>query len=76
MDDRPVVPSVATLEHAAMHADAFLVGQFLLLVSLMAATIEYCEVLQRRTIARRMAALTEEAARSGLGGLVRVFITD
>lgn len=59
-----------------MHADALFIGQFLALVALMSGTIEYCEVLQRRMSARRFAALSEEAATSGLGGLVRVFISD
>ena len=59
-----------------MNADAVFVAQFLALVALMSATIEYCEVLQRRAAARRMAALREEAATSGLGGLVRVFMAD
>ena len=40
-----------------MEADANFVAQFLALVALMSATIEYCEVLQRRAARRRMAAL-------------------
>jgi hypothetical protein len=59
-----------------MQADTVFVAQFLALVALMAATIEYCEMLQRRQLTRRYALLREEAASSGLTGLVRVFIAD
>ena len=59
-----------------MQADAVFVGQFLSLVALMAGTIEYCEMLQRRSLARRYALLRAEAADSGLGGLVRLFVAD
>jgi hypothetical protein len=76
MDDGPVAAVCPRSEDAGMQADAFFIEQFLALVALMAATIEYCEVLQRRAAARRMAALNDEAARTGLGGLVRVFIAE
>lgn len=59
-----------------MQANPALVAQFLTLVALMSATIEYCEVLQRRQLSRRYEALREEAASSGLTGLVRVFVAD
>jgi hypothetical protein len=59
-----------------MQADTVFVAQFLALVALMAATIEYCEMLQRRQLGRRYDLLREEAADSGLNGLVRVFIAD
>jgi hypothetical protein len=59
-----------------MQADTVFVAHFLSLVALMAATIEYCEMLQRRQGTRRYALLRQEAADSGLSGLVRVFIAD
>ena len=59
-----------------MQADATFIAQFLVLVALMAGTIEYCEMLQRRVTARRFATLSAEAADSGLGGLVRLFVAD
>ncbi len=59
-----------------MQADAVFVGQFLAFVALMAGTIEYCEVLQRRSLARSYAVLRAEAADSALGGLIRVFAAD
>ena len=59
-----------------MQADAAFVAQFLVLVALMAGTIEYCELLQRRALARRYALLRAEAGDSGLGGLVRLFVAD
>ena len=59
-----------------MQADTAFVAHFLALVALMAATIEYCEMLQRRALVRRYARLREEAADSGLSGLVRVFVAD
>lgn len=59
-----------------MQADTVFVAHFLSLVALMAGTIEYCEMLQRRQLARRYAALRDEAAANGLGGLVRIFVAD
>jgi len=59
-----------------MQADTAFVAQFLSLVALMAATIEYCEMLQRRQVARYYATQRAEAAETGLRGLVRVFIAD
>jgi hypothetical protein len=59
-----------------MQADTVFVAHFLALVGLMAGTIEYCEMLQRRQLMRRYALLRDEAAVSGLRGLVRVFVAD
>jgi len=59
-----------------MQPDVQLTAQFLSLVALMAATIEYCEILTRRQHARADAALAAEAKASGLVGLVRVFAAD
>jgi hypothetical protein len=56
--------------------DTQLVAQFLTLVALMAATIEYCELMRRRQEGRVNAALGEQAAVTGLQGLVRVFLAD
>ena len=59
-----------------MQPDPFLTAQFLSFVALMAATIEYCEVLRRRQLRRLADAASREAADSGLQGLVRVLISD
>ena len=59
-----------------MQPDPQLTAQFLTVVALIAATIEYCELLRRRQIARADAALSAEAQASGLVGLVRVFVAD
>jgi len=59
-----------------MQPDVQLTVQFLALVALMAATIEYCEILNRRQRARAEAALAAEAQASGLAGLVRIFAAD
>ena len=59
-----------------MQPDPHLTAQFLTVVALIAATIEYCELLKRRQLARAEAALAAEAQASGLAGLVRVFIAD
>ena len=59
-----------------MQAHTVFVAHFLSLVALMAGTIEYCEMLQRRQLMRRYALLREEAAITGLRGLVRVFVAD
>ncbi|HEX6139628.1 MAG TPA: hypothetical protein VF013_04090 [Candidatus Limnocylindria bacterium] len=59
-----------------MQAEPELVARFLSLVALMAATIEYCELLRRRQTSRAVARLQVESAQSGLIGLVRVFAAD
>ncbi len=59
-----------------MQADPRLVAELLSLVALMAGTIEYCEMVRRRRLARAEAALRAESARWGLLGLVRVFAVD
>jgi len=59
-----------------MHPEPHLTAQFLTLVALLAATIEYCEMLRRRRETRARAALTAEAEASGLIGMVRVFAAD
>ena len=75
-DDGPVVRGIGSVNDQAVQADSVFIAQFLALVALMAGTIEYCEMLQRRTVSRRFAALREEAAVSGLNGLVRMFVAD
>lgn len=59
-----------------MQPDPHLTAQFLTVVALIAATIEYCELLKRRQQGRAEAALAAEAQASGLAGLVRVFVAD
>jgi len=59
-----------------MTPDPITAAQFLSLVGLMAATIEYCEVMRRREVLRVQSRQQEEAARAGLIGLVRVFAAD
>lgn len=56
--------------------DPYLVAQVLTLIALIASTIEYCEIMQRRVAARRRRIDEEAAAESGLRGLIRVFLTD
>ena len=58
-----------------------LLVQVLALVGLIGATIEYCEIVRRRSLHRalvsRMAADEERAIEeAGLRGLVRVFLAD
>ena len=67
---------IGSVNDPTVQADSVFIAQFLALVALMAATIEYCEMLQRRVFSRRFAALREEAAISGLNGLVRMFVAD
>jgi hypothetical protein len=57
-------------------ADAPTLAQLLSLGALIGATIEYIEIVKRRTTARWRAAQGEETARVGLQGLVRVFLAD
>jgi hypothetical protein len=44
--------------------------------ALMAATIQYVELIKRRNSVRELAALREESAEVGLRALVRVFLAD
>lgn len=59
-----------------MQPDPLFTAQFLSMVALMAATIEYCEILRRRQRQRAVDAVNREAADTGLQGLVRVLIAD
>ncbi|HET7520313.1 MAG TPA: hypothetical protein VFK61_02115 [Candidatus Limnocylindria bacterium] len=59
-----------------MQPDPHLVGQWISLVALMTATVEYCEILRRRQQRRAVEAARREAADTGLQGLVRVLIAD
>ena len=44
--------------------------------ALLAATIEYCEIVKRRVAERQRMADNEVAAEAGLRGVVRVFLAD
>jgi hypothetical protein len=59
-----------------MPADPHLTAQLLAIIALLAATVEYFEIVRRRVLARARAALAAEAQASGLAGLVRVFAAD
>ena len=60
-----------------MSGDAqHLLGELLLLAALIAATIEYAEILRRRVTRRAWAADQRAAQDSGLEGLVRVFLAE
>lgn len=56
--------------------DTELLGRLLAMASLLAATIEYGEIVQRRVKVRQLEADRLAAQASGLRGLVRVFLTD
>jgi hypothetical protein len=51
-------------------------GELLTLSALIAATIDYCEVLKRRESQRQWAAERSAAEVAGLQGLVRVFLSE
>ena len=59
-----------------MDAPHILLAQSLALAGLVGATIEYCEIIQRRARARRVDVDRRAAEASGLVGMVRVFLTD
>ncbi len=59
-----------------MQPDPNVTAQLLTIVALIAATIEYSELVRRRAAARADAAMAAEAQASGLAGLVRVFVAD
>jgi hypothetical protein len=59
-----------------MHTEASTLAQLLATSGLIGATIEYVEILKRRTAARRVIAEREASAELGLQGLVRVLLVD
>jgi hypothetical protein len=59
-----------------MQGDSHLLGQLLATAGLIGATIEYAEIIKRRGIIRRAAAMREESADLGLQGLVRVLLVE
>jgi hypothetical protein len=56
--------------------DQHLLAQLLAVIALLGATIEYGEIIQRRHGLRQAATLSQEAADTGLQGLVRVLLAD
>jgi hypothetical protein len=59
-----------------MQTEAHTLAQLLAMSGLIGATIEYVEILKRRTAARRVTAEREASAELGLQGLVRVLLVD
>jgi hypothetical protein len=59
-----------------MQPSPYLLGQALAIVGLLGGAIEYVEIVKRRALARRQAAIREEAGDVGLRGLVRVLLTE
>jgi hypothetical protein len=59
-----------------MQTETHALAQLLAMTGLIGSTIEYAEILKRRTVARRAAAEREEGAEIGLRGLVRVILVD
>ncbi len=56
--------------------DRLLLAQLVTLAGLIGATIEYIEVVRRRTARRQLAAQRAALEEDGLRGLVRVFLAD
>lgn len=59
-----------------MQADARTLAELLSMAGLIGGTVEYVEIVKRRAVMRRLAALREENADIGLHGLVRVLLVD
>lgn len=59
-----------------MQPDGTTLAQLLSMAALIGATIEYAEVVKRRTVQRVIAAQRAESEDLALRGLVRVFLTD
>ena len=57
-------------------ADPALASQLLSFVALIAATVEYREILRRRAIVRSDEAWQRVASDAGLRGMVRVFLAE
>jgi hypothetical protein len=59
-----------------MEPDAFLLARLIATAGLIGATIEYAEILRRRSAARLVARQRAELEGEGLKGLVRVLLTE
>ena len=59
-----------------MPDDVQVLGRLLALAALIAATIEYAELIRRRAAARRWFAELDARHEVGLSGLVRVMLAD
>ena len=59
-----------------MEPTAVTLAQLLSMAALIAATIEYCEIVRRRVATRALQAQRLETEEVGLRGLVRVLLTD
>ena len=59
-----------------MHPDSLTLGQLLSMAALLAATCEYAEIIRRRQLVRIAIRQEAEVERSGLQGLVRLFLAD
>lgn len=59
-----------------MHPDPVILARLISMAALIAATIEYAEILRRRGVARAIDRQRSELEGEGLKGLVRVLLTD
>ncbi len=59
-----------------MHPDLVTMARLISLAGLVAATIEYAEILRRRGLARAVDRQRAALEEQGLKGLVRVLLTD
>jgi hypothetical protein len=59
-----------------MHADLPTLARLISMAALLAATIEYAEILRRRGLVRAIERQRTEIEGEGLKGLVRVLLTD
>jgi hypothetical protein len=59
-----------------MEPDAFMLARLLSMAALLAATIEYAEILKRRDMSRMLAWERTQMEGEGLRGLVRVLLAD
>jgi hypothetical protein len=59
-----------------MGTSDLLLGQLLAFAALLAATIEYIEIIRRRAKGRRVEVEERAVEASGLPGMVRVFLVD
>ena len=64
------------LAHGARMSSNYLLAQLVGYAGLLAATIEYCEIVKRRVAERQREADSELAAEAGLRGVVRLFLAD
>jgi hypothetical protein len=69
-------PQTIGTAHGTRMGTQYLLTQLVAYAAVLAATIEYCQIVKRRVAERQRRADNEVAADAGLRGIVRIFLAD